>query len=81
MGIVLESERVHRREEIAPQPAYFVSLQFGETVKSGHPRIAIELGIRLGGVFLQEVKERETSNFHASLSGLVSEFSVSECCS
>jgi hypothetical protein len=48
-------------------------------VKSGHPRIAIELGIRLGGVFPQEVKVRETSNFHASLSGLVNEFSVSEC--
>ena len=81
MGIVLKSERVHRREEIAPQPAYFVSLQFGETVKSGHPRIAIELGIRLEVVFPQEVKERETSigSFHASLSGLVSEFSVSEC--
>ena len=44
-------------------------------------KIAIELRIRLEVVFLQEVKERETSTgrFHASLSGLFSEISVSEC--
>ena len=44
-------------------------------------KIAVELGIRLEVFFPQEVKERETSTgrFHASLSGLVSEISVSEC--
>lgn len=38
-----KSEGDHRKEGIPPESDDLVSLELGETVKSGHPRIAIEL--------------------------------------
>ena len=80
MGIGFKSEGVHRKEEIPPESAYFVSLELGDTVKSGQARrMGIELGIRMIGVLLQELKQkgRSTGIFHASLSRLFSELSWS----